>query len=134
MIKFAKVNHDSVLPTHKDGSAGFDLYAAESVIIPPGQSYRVKSGLIIWIPRGCVGQIETRFKMAFKNVVIALGGLIHPEFKEEIHIGLLNQGMEPLEIRKGDAIAQLVVLRTNTYAGEMSEAERKRYLGSSSDL
>lgn len=115
--QFSTFHSDAVLPTRKDSNAaGFDFFANENVDIPAGLTYRVKTGIRVLIPEGHVGVFHARFKMAFDKVVFVLGGVVNPHYTEEVSIGLLNAGHDTLEIRKGDAIAQLVVTEVNTDA------------------
>ena len=105
-----EVGLNGELPCRKDNNAaGYDFFASQSVNIPAGQSYRVKTNVKVNIPTGCVGTFHSKFNMAFKHLVMVLGGVISPEFNEEVSIGLINMGHDMLEIRKGDAIAQLVI-------------------------
>lgn len=110
MIRFQKINPEAILPRRKNEfAAGFDFYADESVVIPEGQSYTIKTGIQVRVPEGWVGVFHSRFKMAFKNKAIILGGVVNSDYRDEVHIGIHNAGLDPIEIRKGDAIAQLVV-------------------------
>ena len=56
-----KCREDAVIPTYAhEGDAGMDLYAAEDVIIAPGTSVLVPTGLKMAIPVGYEVQIRAR--------------------------------------------------------------------------
>ena len=52
-IFIEKLCEDAVIPAYAhDGDAGMDLYSVEDVIIEPGQTVLVKTGLKMAIPKG----------------------------------------------------------------------------------
>lgn len=67
-VKVKQLNEDAVIPTYaKRGDAGFDLYAVEDVIIEPGETELVKTGLAFEIPEGYEMQIRPRSGVSLKT-------------------------------------------------------------------
>ena len=96
-----------------DGSAGIDLAACldDLLVIQPNEWKRVPTGLAMQIhDLNVVGLLFPRSGLAlrqgvtFQNAV----GVIDADYRGPLEILVRNEGTEPLEIRDGDRIAQLV--------------------------
>jgi len=48
--------------------------------------------------------------MATKQGVDRLAGLIDADYRGEVHVSLINHGLDPVEIREGDRIAQMIIV------------------------
>lgn len=113
-------------------SAGMDLRANldESVMLHPGASALVKTGLFIELPEGYEAQIRPRSGLAFKHRVTVLNspGTIDADYRGEIGVLLINHGTESFEINDGERIAQMVVARYEQIlwdeVNELSESSR----------
>ena len=98
-------------PSYKtDGSAGMDLYSAISVLVWPGKVSIVPTGLQFAIPYGYEGQIRPRSGLAAMHSVTVLNapGTIDSDYRGEIAVILINHGILPKQINRGDRIAQIV--------------------------
>lgn len=107
-LKF-KVLNGGKLPTraHKE-DAGFDLYSPINAVLCGGTT-RIKLGICVEIPKGCVGFIMGRSSLS-KNGVACLTGVIDSGYTGEIAV-VLNSVGTLARIEKGDRIAQLVVTK-----------------------
>jgi len=96
-----------------EGSAGCDLRAAVStaLVIAPGGRTLVPTGLAVAIPEGFEGQVRMRSGLALKMGLILPNapGTIDSDYRGELCVLVANIGAEPVEITRGDRIAQLVV-------------------------
>lgn len=96
-------------------AAGFDLRARveEDRLLPPGRRLLIPTGVAVAIPPGYEGQIRPRSGLALRHGVTLLNtpGTIDADYRGEIGIIMVNLGAEPVTIRRGDRIAQLVVQR-----------------------
>lgn len=109
-MKVERIHPDAQLPTRgTDQAAGLDLSIVESVTINPGQSAMLHTGLRMAINPGWVGLIWPRSKLGAKKRVQVLAGVIDSDYRGEVMVALLNSGDEPLELRKGDKVAQLIL-------------------------
>lgn len=92
-------------------SAGLDLYALEDRLITRTQQI-VPTGVSMAIPPGFVGQVWSRSSMAAKNGVFREAGIIDSDYRGQIGVVLYsNEGT--YQVRKGDKIAQLVIVPCN---------------------
>lgn len=94
-------------------SAGMDLIAAvsDALMLQPGDRALVPTGISIALPRGFEAQVRPRSGLALKFGVTTLNtpGTIDADYRGEIGVILINHGREPITIKRGDRIAQLVV-------------------------
>lgn len=90
------------------GDAGYDLYSAESIIIPPGERETIDTGIALSIPYNYVGLIWPRSGLSVKNGIDVLAGVIDCTYRGEIKVCLLNTGGQDVVINKGDKIAQIL--------------------------
>ena len=102
------------------GSAGFDLYAAEQMEIPPtrcdpggraevGRAL-VPTGIIIELPRGTVGRVGSRSGLSVKSNIETGAGWIDSDYRGEVMVELKNLSSQPFKVNQGDRIAQLFIL------------------------
>src|ERR1039457_2359820 len=106
---------DATLPSYANiGDAGCDLVAVESrTIAPGGCGAMVPTALAVAIPEGHAGFVLPRSGLAAKHGVTCINapGLIDAGYRGEVIVALVN--LDPTheyEVKKGDRIAQLVVL------------------------
>ena len=90
-----------------EGDAGVDLCTTTDVTIEPGRRVLVGTGIAVALPIGTVGLIHPRSGLAATTglSVVNTPGTIDAGYRGEI-----NHDLEtPVELRRGDRIAQLVV-------------------------
>ena len=110
MININLIHENAKLPTRgSDESAGLDLYTITSVTIPPGHRVLLSTGLAMSMPEGYVGLIWPRSKLAAKMGIDVLAGVVDSDYRGEIMISLLNTGLDPVEIKAGDKVAQMII-------------------------
>jgi dUTP pyrophosphatase len=96
-------------------AAGMDLAAClppgGSVRLEPGERALVPTGLALAVPRGYEAQVRPRSGLALRAGLTVLNapGTIDADYRGELSVILVNHGREPVEVRHGDRIAQLVV-------------------------
>jgi dUTP pyrophosphatase len=96
------------------GDAGADLYAAEDVELLPGERGTVGTGVAIALPAGYAGFVHPRSGLALEYgvTIVNAPGTIDAGYRGEIRVTLLNTDTkQPIRLRRGDRIAQLVVQR-----------------------
>jgi dUTP pyrophosphatase len=107
---------DLPLPRYQTpGSAGLDLYAAvdEAMTIKPGEFKMVSTGIRLAIPSGFEGQVRARSGLASRSGIGVLNGpgTIDSDYRGLVSVILFHFGKEPIVIRRGDRIAQLVIVK-----------------------
>ena len=93
-------------------SVGLDLYSASktSITIPSdGGIASIPTDIAIEPPDGTYARIASRSGLAFKQNVHVIGGVIDPDYRGNISIGLCNHNEKEFTINQGDRIAQLVL-------------------------
>ncbi len=120
-IKFMRLNEVAKLPRRAhDGDAGFDLYSTQNLTIWVGGQAVISTGIAAELPAGYMGIVKPRSGMAVDHMINVHAGVIDQGYRGEIHVCLINHGDRPVEIRKGDKVAQMVVV---AYLGEAIEVD-----------
>lgn len=94
-------------------SAGMDLPAAveDDLVIEPGQTGLVPTGIMIAVPEGYEAQIRPRSGLALNHGVIVPNspGTVDPDYRGEVKIILHNLGSDAFRVTRGMRIAQMVI-------------------------
>lgn len=109
-----KVINESSNPSPKfetAGSAGADIRANIEILIKPGKTELIPTGLFIEIPQGYEIQIRPRSGLSYKTKlrVANAPGTIDSDYRGEIKVLMDNIGNEDIVINFGDRIAQMVL-------------------------
>ena len=132
-IKVKKLKTGATVPTMGTKfAAGADLYSAEDadVVIGPGETKFIGTGLAMEIPEGYVGLVYARSGLACKRGLAPANkvGVVDSDYRGEIKVALHNHGKEAQTVEKGERIAQMVIapyLSVNyEEADALSETER----------
>lgn len=113
-IRVKKLMAEAKLPTYgSDEAAGADLYACleNSIVIQPGETCFVPTGLAMEIPKGYAGLIYARSGLACKRGLAPANkvGVIDSDYRGEFIVALHNHGTTSQEVAHGERIAQLVI-------------------------
>ena len=127
-----RLSDDATLPARAHpGDAGLDLYANEDATLKPGERASVGTGIAIALPLGTAGFVVPRSGLAMKHglSIVNAPGLIDEGYRGEVRVLLVNlDDDEPIEIRRGERIAQLVVQRVEhpsvREVGDLPESAR----------
>jgi dUTP diphosphatase len=100
---------DLDLPT--EHAFGYDLVAAASVVLAPGQRGAIPTGLVIALPPGTEAQIRPLAGLALRSGVTVLNAphTVDADYRGEMQVILINLGGGPFTVERGAKIAQLVV-------------------------
>jgi dUTP pyrophosphatase len=113
-LSFERRDPDAVLPSKAHpGDAGYDLYAIVDAEVAPGDRAMVGTGLAVAIPDGYAGFVLPRSGLASRQGLTLANapGLIDAGYRGELICAVVNLDRDtPVRIRKGDRIAQLVIL------------------------
>jgi len=113
-VKIKKLDPAAQLPSYGTAdAAGADLYAllSESVVIQPGETVRIPTGLAMQIPQGYGGFLYARSGLATKKGLAPANkvGVIDADYRGEVIVALYNQSGEAQTVESGERIAQLVI-------------------------
>lgn len=113
-IKVKKLRQNAILPTYGSlEAAGADLYACleEAVVLKPGMTAFIPTGLAMELPLGYVGLIYARSGLACKKGLAPANkvGVIDSDYRGEFIVALYNHGSQEQIIAHGERVAQLVI-------------------------
>lgn len=111
-----KTCDETLMPFYASAlAAGADIKANidQSIIIEPGYSTLVPTGLFLDIPEGFEVQIRPRSGLALKNGITVLNtpGTIDADYKGQIGVILINHSKVPFVVEPKMRIAQIVVAK-----------------------
>jgi dUTP pyrophosphatase len=117
-----------------EGSAGFDLRAClfdyDKFNLFPGATCIIPCGFAVELPKTLQMEVRPRSGLAAHHGITVLNspGTIDSDYRGEIFVTLINHGYKPFEIKRGDRIAQAVIMpfiRVSLYpVEELSNTER----------
>jgi dUTP pyrophosphatase len=114
-ISVLRLDPDLPLPAYAHpGDAGADLVTTVDVTLAPGERAMVPTGIALALPEGFVALVHPRSGLAARHglSIVNTPGTIDAGYRGEIKVLLINHDpKEPIELRRGDRIAQLVVQR-----------------------
>ena len=102
------MNDNAIIPTTASKeSAGLDLYSSIGIDIEKSSIKKVNIRICISLPENSYGSIRDKSSLASKELLM-LGGVIDKDYTGEI-IVIMTSLIEPIKIKKGQKIAQLIV-------------------------
>ena len=128
-MRIKKTHPEAVIPKYAtEGSAGFDLVTVEDIVIDPGETKLVRTGLAFEVPRGHELQIRPRSGISLRTKLRVILGTVDSDYRGEIGVIVDNIGNESELITKGTRIAQGVVspisVANMVEVDELSQTER----------
>lgn len=136
-VQVNQLPHGAGLPLpayQSELAAGADLLAAcpenEPHILAPGAHALIGTGIAVALPAGVEAQVRPRSGLAARHGVTVLNapGTIDADYRGEIKVILINHGLKPFKVKRGERIAQLVlapVLQADfEMADELTETKR----------
>jgi dUTP pyrophosphatase len=114
-VPVRRLDPDIPMPAYAHpGDAGADLVTTVDVTLAPGERAMVPTGIALALPDGYVALVHPRSGLAARHglSIVNTPGTIDAGYRGEIKVMLINHDpREPIELRRGDRIAQLVVQR-----------------------
>lgn len=100
------------------GDAGADIVTAVDVTLAPGERALLPTGLAVALPDGYAAFVHPRSGLATRGVsIVNAPGTVDAGYRGEIKVTLVNHDpREPVALRRGERIAQLVIQRVERAA------------------
>ena len=112
-VLVTRLDPDIPMPAYaQPGDAGADLRSAVDITLAPGERAMVPTGIAIALPDGYAAFVHPRSGLAIKHglSMVNTPGTIDAGYRGEISVLLINHDpREPIDIKRGDRIAQLIV-------------------------
>jgi dUTP pyrophosphatase len=116
-IRRIRPEEDSDLPSPRymtEKSSGMDLYAAvnEEIFLNPGQRRLIPTGIAVSVPEGYEAQVRPRSGLALRDGITLANtpGTIDADYRGEIGVLLINHGEKSFQVKRGDRVAQMVIV------------------------
>lgn len=138
-LEIKLLSNNATKPKRAYDSAGYDIYAAETVILKPQEKTLIATDLAVNIPQGYVGLLTSRSGVSSKTHLVIETGKIDAGYQGHMKINIKNDsqdwygiqhsdrqldiqnqeimisgGLAPYQtdyrINKGDKLAQLVIV------------------------
>jgi len=116
-VSITRLDPSMPLPQYEtSGAAGFDLASRVDMTVAPGQVTLVPTGLVIAVPEGYLLGVFARSSTPLKRgLMVANGvGVVDSDYRgpaDEIKIQVLNFTQSPVQIARGDRLAQGLILK-----------------------
>ncbi len=133
-VRIKRIDNNLPLPIYETaGSVGFDIAARENISVAPKEIGMVPSNLIVEVPKGYMLVVASRSSTPRKRGLTPPHGfgIIDHDYcgpKDEIKVLVYNFTDKPVEILRGDKIAQGVFVRIDKFeweeVGEISDESR----------
>ena len=115
--RITRIHPQARLPQYEtSGAAGFDLAAVADVTVEPRRVALVPTGLVIKVPEGMFLGIFARSSTPLKRgLMVANGvGVIDSDYcgpQDEVKVQVLNFTPAPVDVKRGDRLAQGIFLK-----------------------
>ena len=127
MLRVKLLEQGAKLPVvaHPGEDLGYDVFAIESVVLEPRKTVRVRTGISVEARDPEMGTalgllVRDRSSMASRGVA-TMAGVIDAGYRGEVQIVMTNLGTEPVELKAGEKIAQMIPVPVLT--GVVEEVE-----------
>ena len=85
------------------------MFAAYECTVEPHGKTLVETDIAVQIPEHCYGRIAPRSGLAVKHSIDVGAGVIDADYRGAVKVLLFNFGGEPVSIRRGDRVAQMIL-------------------------
>jgi len=120
-LRWKRVYPDAkpLLPPATPGSAGYDLYSyCEDATIEPNDMWTFNTGIAVAIPKGHYGRVAPRSSMSLRGLIVS-AGVLDSDYRGEIKV--IVTCVQPMTIKKGEKIAQLILEKCSVLPTEEVE-------------
>lgn len=154
-LEFKKLSKDATTPKRGRLDAGYDIFAAETVILEPQEKAKIRTDIAVNIPEGYVGLLTSRSGVSSKTHLVIETGKIDAGYQGNMKINIKNDDLPRVpnlrqakykdlennyvetneketyrlgtyKINKGDKLAQLVIVPI--WTPELKEVEEFSYV------
>ena len=106
---------DAILPSQSednDGNTGYEIYCTDDYFINPGDDVLISTGWCCEFPKGFAMIIKDKSGRRWKGKLQTGAGVIDSNYRDEVRVVLKNVGELPIKIKKGESVAQFIIVPT----------------------
>ena len=108
-LRIKKIHQNAKVPAYAHaGDAGLDLFSCVDMVIGPGETMPVPTGIQMAIPAGYVGLVWDKSGLSIQGVH-RLAGVVDAGYRGEVRVVMVNLGRAPFIIKAGMKIAQMLI-------------------------
>lgn len=138
-LEIARIDETLPIPAYQStGAVAFDLYSRTDMVIDPFEVVIAPTNLIVKVPAGYVLLLQSRSSLPIRKKLMVANsvGVIDQDFcgpDDEIGVELLNFSQKPVEIVRGERIAQAMLVsiaKVDSFAEVQMSGESRGGFGS----
>ena len=112
-LRVLKLSESAISPTKAyPTDLGYDLYADEDVTFNEFETKLIPTNITLGFPKGYGAIIRDRSGIATKRKLKVTAGIIDETYTGHVQIAMINMKKEVETVKKGEKIAQLILLPT----------------------
>ena len=124
-VKLLEVGARLPVVAHPGEDLGYDVFSLEGVVLEPHKALRVRTGISVEARHPETGValgmlVRDRSSMASRGIATT-AGVLDAGYRGEVQIVMTTLGMEPVELKAGEKIAQMIPVPVLT--GTVEEVE-----------
>jgi len=128
MLRVKLLGEGAKLPVvaHPGEDLGYDVFSLEGMVLEPNKTVRVRTGISVEARHPETGValgllVRDRSSMASRGIATT-AGVIDAGYRGEVQIVMTNLGIEPIELKAGEKIAQMIPVPVLTGAVQQVES------------
>lgn len=98
-LEFKKLSKDAITPKRGRLDAGYDIFAAETVILEPQEKATIRTDIAVNIPEGYVGLLTSRSGVSSKTHLVIETGKIDAGFQGNMRINIKNDMEKSIRVK-----------------------------------
>jgi dUTP pyrophosphatase len=124
-IPVLKLGEGAQIPTRAySDDAGFDLYVSEDSVVQPGEFVDIPCAVAVELPAHTWALLTGRSSTLRKKRLLVNQGVIDPGYRGELFAGVWNLSNEPVEVKAGERVAQLIPMHNQALNLNLFEVEQ----------
>lgn len=115
-LKITKIREVKTPNRANRTDGGIDFYIPEdfeTIILKPGESINIPSGIKMYFPEGYILKFENKSGIAAKRSLFVGACVVDSDYRGEVHLDIHNVGTTEQELKPGDKITQGIVYPVN---------------------
>ena len=115
-IKMSKTREVKTPTRGTPGSAGLDFYVPDGISesVSPGSDVCIPSGIRVNVPKGYAFVAHNKSGVALKKKLTVGACVVDEDYQGEIHLHVINCGIDPVDVTPGDKLVQFLFLKVPT--------------------